>query len=690
MWSKNKRLLLIILAATLVLLAAGALLLIGFLPGYQAAKNTMDPNGMVTISVNEDGTLQMEWPAGENAESYHLQIFDTDGQVLHSYFTAECFARLPQLPADRELTLRITSYHSYGKKTRAGKEPLEATAILNFPQIQKLNWEANAETGIVDVDFDMSGSDLCHVYMATGDGDPTLVEQLENAKLQMKFGDGEKYAIPSYDAPLNFSFRLGRTAGNVTYLGAAAAGFTLQREDLLGTTLNLRCTASGDNSYTLTWDETKGEYYDVRLSDDGGATWMTMAYIAVDRDRTYTTPSLPAFADYVVQVVAVGGQTLPDSEFAAVSETFELQTDEKLLYSTIWPLMDLVVYDSPECAQELGTAAAGSAWCVLGQEGKFLKIRYQGWDAYIDGDYCMINLPEYLGDLCLYNITNSYASMYTVHEYGISQVSGKVITGYENVRIAEDEYVVPLLFPTAQKLLKAALAAKEEGYTLKIYDSYRPQIATERVYSLARNILGKTVPSYTYSGKNVRDLHLLKWDPYEVEDTPDTGDVPEGETEAAGTGEPKPLTYEILMTNNGEYSLGKFLAPGTSRHNFGVALDLTMVDAEGQELSMQTSMHDLSWYSAFKRNNANANILYKFMSGAGMTNITSEWWHYQDNEIYDTGMLKPLREGVSLECWVADKNGWRYRLADGSFYANSTQTIGDKNYTFDENGYLMN
>ena len=149
------------------------------------------------------------------------------------------------------------------------------------------------------------------------------------------------------------------------------------------------------------------------------------------------------------------------------------------------------------------------------------------------------------------------------------------------------------------------------------------------------------------------------------------------------------MSYKRLMTNNGAYTLGAFLAPGTSRHNFGVALDLTLVDFEGVELSMQTSMHDLSWYSAFERNNSNANTLYEIMSGAGFGHIRSEWWHYQDNEIMLKNLYKPLKNGVSWECWVADGNGWRYRLGDGSFYANATVTIDEQSYSFDENGYVM-
>lgn len=114
----------------------------------------------------------------------------------------------------------------------------------------------------------------------------------------------------------------------------------------------------------------------------------------------------------------------------------------------------------------------------------------------------------------------------------------------------------------------------------------------------------------------------------------------------------------------------------------------TNAAAEGKELTMQSAMHDLSWYSVAKRNNDNANLLYKIMTEAGMRNIYSEWWHFQDNEVFEKHAYEPLTSGVSWECWVADHNGWRYRRADGSFYANCTQFIDGQGYTFDENGYI--
>lgn len=682
MWSKYKKAILLAIAAA-VMVTLGALLTVDLLIPYLDAKNSMDPNACLAIRTNEDDTLRVEWPEGENANGYNLQVLGRDGTLLYSDFTTQCVALLPQLPGEQELKVRITSVHDYDGKSREGSGSLEATVQVPSPQIRDLNWRSDAALGTVDVDFDMSEGNLCRVYMGVGDEAPVLVEELREGKLHLQFGEGEKYEIPTYDAPLHFTFQLERSSQNVLYQGCATEGFTLTREFLLGSDLNVEHTYNGDNSYTLTWNETRGAYYDVRVSEDGGKTWMTLAYIPADRERTFTTPSLKACTDYTISVVAVGGQTVPEGTFAAEAEAIKLHTDEKLLYSTIWPLMELTVYQNPQARQKLGTVAAGSAWCVLGQEGKFFKIRFQDQDGYINGDYCMINVAEYLGNLCAYDITNSYSSIYLVHEYGIAGVSGTVITGYEDVRVGQKEYLVPLLYPTAQKLLKAGRAAKELGCRLKIYDSFRPQDATHSIYQLTFDVMRRPVPDRTFSGKAVSDLNLIRGNPYQrvtVEQENEDGTTKRTDITA--------MTFHTLMTNNGEYDLALFLAPNTSRHNYGVALDLTLTDAEGKELAMQSAMHDLSWYSASKRNNDNAALLYKIMTEAGMRNIYSEWWHFQDNEAFEKHAYEPLKSGVSWECWVADHNGWRYRRADGSFFANCTQIIDGQGYTFDENGYI--
>lgn len=675
MWSKKRNLLIIACALAVILL--GAVLTAGLLIPFSKAKNAMDSDGLLMVNTLANGNCQLQWPEGSNASGYEVQICAADGSVLHSTYVEGCTAEVPQFPEDRDLTIRISSVHTYDGKERRGSEDLVAKVEQLSPQVQNLNWEVDEQYDTVDISFELSDTDVARVYVLPVDGEPVLMEQVQDGTCQLRFGADDLFQVPEHGQPLQVVIQLERRAGNVVSTGSATEGFTLTREDFLGRTLNVEQSYNGNNSYTLTWNETKGTYYDVRLSENGGKTWTTIGYIPADRERSFTTPCLKAFTDYQISVVAVGGQTMEGSETAAEGNILLLATSEKILYSTIWPLMDLKVYSDKEAIQEIGKVSAGSAWCVLGQEGNYLKICYNGQDGYIDGNYCMINLPDYIGNLCAYDITNSYNSIYLVHEYGIKDVSGTVITGYEDVLLGEDQYLVPLVFPAAQRLISAGLDARSRGYTLKIYDSFRPQNATDDIYKKTQLILGNVVPSQTFSGKKVTDLHLVNFGPAEGEEAVEGVDY--------GI-----LTYRRMMTNNGAFSLSVFLAPGVSRHNYGLAMDLTLQDAQGNEIPMQTSIHDLSWYSCTSRNNANANLLREIMTGAGFSGIYSEWWHFQDNHAHQKYGYPTLRNGVSCQCWVADHNGWRYRLADGSFYANCTKTIDGESFSFDENGYLIN
>ena len=155
--------------------------------------------------------------------------------------------------------------------------------------------------------------------------------------------------------------------------------------------------------------------------------------------------------------------------------------------------------------------------------------------------------------------------------------------------------------------------------------------------------------------------------------------------------ETKPVvTYEAMMTDNGRYALGHFLAPGYSHHNIGIALDLTLMSmSTGKEIKMQTAIHDLSWYSEISKNNKNANILRGFMTGAGFVGLGSEWWHFQDNDAKDSLKLAALPQGVSPQCWMKDDTGWRYRCTDGSYYKNCQKTIDGTTWQFDANGYVV-
>ena len=148
------------------------------------------------------------------------------------------------------------------------------------------------------------------------------------------------------------------------------------------------------------------------------------------------------------------------------------------------------------------------------------------------------------------------------------------------------------------------------------------------------------------------------------------------------------LTYRRVMMAEGGFSLTNFLAASVSRHNYGLAMDMTLVRASNmEELEMQTKMHDLSWHSMRSKNNANAELLRSFMEPAGFGMIRSEWWHFQDNDSKQKLNPPYMQNGVSCQGWVYDDNGMRYREKNGKYLASGTMEIAGEKYVFDDKGY---
>ena len=687
MWSKlskKARWGLLITAAMLALITAAVILLTQLYLPYRNAENTMDPNGVMTLTQQEDGTLLLQWPAGKNADSYTL-IVSQGTERLYAYTTKICEQILPALSGD-EVTLTVMSSKAFGDKLRAGTHALTATIDPDAPGVSDVQWEVKPETGEMAIRFRLQNATRCRMELVDGAGQVCHTQDLNEEEAFVPFGE-EGLPWPSHDAPYTVTFRASRETPKLVYYGAVCEEFSIDRQAFLGNGLELTVETLGNNAYNLSWNETKGESYLVEISSDG-ESWETLTQIPKDGERIFTTGHLDIFKEYSFRVTA-------QAQEPVVSNTETVTTGARAVYSTIWALQELEVYSDPEKTQVLGKTNGDQAYCVLEETNGLFGIRFEGQTGYIDSNYCMINLPEYMGELCLYKITNSYASWYMVHEYYIPEVTDTVIKGYENIKVGEDSYVVPLLYPTAKKLVDAAFAAKEQGYKLKIYDSFRPREATLSIYDLTNTIIQDAIPEETNVRLEIKEELIKKgqWPP-KTEEVPEEN-VPEetvpDETVSGETEPEKPVvTYYMEMTDSGRYSLGNFLAKGRSNHNYGIAMDMTLVSIKtGGEVQMQTMIHDLSWYSEVAKNNDMAKKLKNIMLGAGFGGLTSEWWHFQDNDIKAELTLEARMDGVSPECWMKDSTGWRYRTAKGTYYKSCTKTIDGESYTFDKDGYVQ-
>ena len=668
-----------IIIVALVIVIAAAAACIGFLMPYLKAKSIMPEGVNISMTEREDGDWTLSFPAADQASYYIVEVYEpveiteeTEEEILPEMVfaceTEETTCVLPALPDDRELTLKITPAVKYSTFTdeeiRLGENFIEVTTVFSVPEISGLEWTPDTENKTVSISFEMQEGDICALDMKSENGEYANVRTLDTCETTVTFGEEADLPEPAHYETYIFTLTASRNLGGIDFYGLISAEFSLVREDLLGRDVKLSMNDEGENVYSFTWQETKGEHYEVQISSQFVDGWVTVASVPCDGERSYTTPHLEPFANYEYRVVAVGGQTLPDEDNAAESEIIAITTKESAIFATIWPVCDLEVYSDTERTDVISTATLGKAYCVLEEKDGMFAVRTENGTGYIDSNYCLINLPDYMGDLCCYNITNSYRSIYMVHEYEIPRVTGVVTEGYENILQTNGDYLVPLMYPTAKKLLVAAQSAMEQGYKLKIYDAFRPYVATREIYDITERYMDDPIPGRTYTGKwvNLSALNLR-----------------EGEEE---------ITYELLMTND-IYRLNSFLARSGSTHNYGIALDLTIVDMEtGYEVSMQTSIHDLSWYSVKSRNNSAANVLADIMEGAGFGDLSTEWWHFQDNEAKSELELPSVTYGVDAKGWVKDDYGWSYRDSKGEFYRDTTVTIDEKEYTFDAYGYI--
>ena len=751
--------------------------------------------GDVRVCLNEDGTILLDWPearleplpvngedggapaeedggAPQNAVCYDLDVQSGDRHVQKLQSSPGVLLDSLTLPMTVRVQAVVEGKNLLGMPRRLTSQTLiveVADADLSAPEAV-----GTPGPGSLALSWKQPGQvpELYEVF-SLEDGVSLPVASTSEKQVDLKVRKtGGDLALPGYDHPLEIHVWAAVRGEGYLLCGPASNGVRVERQDLLGDDLNLVSRETEPLAYTLEWDETRGEYYELQEWSPEG--WTLLETLDPAESFAYELGRLGSGSHHRFQVVAKDRNGTVRS-----SEEAEFFASIDPLYATIWPIIDQPFYEKADsAAASLGKIPGGTALCVLEESGDWFQVRYQDQYGWVDSRFCMINLPEYVGDHCSYDITNSYRSVFKVHENPIALITDQVVKGFEHIQEEDGQFVVPYLYPCAKKLLSAAQAAEADGYRLKIYEAFRPNEATRFLYDTTAEQLewaalvydevenedgtfnaldpvtgwvvdladGLLIDPETDEKISREDLALRQAEEAEEameEDgvpsgeglmlgavVPETGEppqetppdpsqpffalpedgeggsldpaeapqpvpqpeseAPEGEPpESEGDEEPEYETYFWIMTNNGQFSLGSFLARVASAHNRGIALDLTLEKIDsGEELAMQSAIHDLSWYSAAYLNNDNAKLLEKYMTATGMRGLSSEWWHFQDDETREAiGLTSYLFKGVDLSGWTRDSRGWRYRNADGSVYKNTTFTVDGKRYTADQDGY---
>jgi D-alanyl-D-alanine dipeptidase len=91
-----------------------------------------------------------------------------------------------------------------------------------------------------------------------------------------------------------------------------------------------------------------------------------------------------------------------------------------------------------------------------------------------------------------------------------------------------------------------------------------------------------------------------------------------------------------------------------SNHSRGIAIDLTLLDSQGNELDMGTPFDDFTWLSYHFRTDIpqeaqrNRFILLGIMTAAGWDYNEREWWHYQLPNTHKYPLLTAQDADISI------------------------------------------
>lgn len=307
---------------------------------------------------------------------------------------------------------------------------------------------------------------------------------------------------------------------------------------------------------------------------------------------------------------------------------FELPINGATGYASI----DINLTSKPNSSKVIKTLSAGQGFTIISEDEDWWQIKVDNTTGWVNTKYCMINLPDIIPSI-IYDDTNSYKSLFRSSEISIPNITGKQLyNAYKyNKRLSKDEFLMPIIYSMAKKIMDAQTAALEDGYSLKIYETFRPYETQKAVCKNLKELISenKTVYDGIYGGGWSEDWFISQSiSNHQKGVAMDVSLVKVNETKIKTTGDYKYLTVT-------DYSECKM---PTKMHELS---DAAITFQYGVPASSKTEWKEVP---LAKTMTSDAKRLQKYCTGVGLTPLSSEWWHFNDldtrsniGENYSTG-----------------------------------------------------
>lgn len=331
---------------------------------------------------------------------------------------------------------------------------------------------------------------------------------------------------------------------------------------------------------------------------------------------TPTATPAPSFTAAPMPTPSPAASPAPTATPAPLrSEAFELPVRGAAGYASV----SLKLRERPDASSPaLGTLDAGTPFRIAGESGAWWRVEAQAAGGWVSRRYCLINLPDIIPSI-VYDATNTYSSRVRSSKKALPGITGKGLYPgkAQNNRLGERQFIMPVLYATAEKVYAAQRYALQNNETLVLYEAYRP-------YDVQMTIV-RALTRLADSDETVKD-----------------------------------------GISSAPWTLSWFASTRLSNHQRGCAVDVSLAKINASEQArsgaygytrvtsatryeMPTPMHELSRASAAFSGPVNSKSrtawrqaapaasmndaalrLQSYCTKAGLTPLASEWWHFND------------------------------------------------------------
>lgn len=290
-----------------------------------------------------------------------------------------------------------------------------------------------------------------------------------------------------------------------------------------------------------------------------------------------------------------GGFNLPQWEAATEVSKEKIDTEEEsepgvITNCVLRTGVETDSYGDASANDPKAKIPANMEFDILGTDNGYFKVEHDKKNIWIPCKNCLINVKQFIPALEVDLGLSHSPNFFNIGSQDIKGLTEKQLYTRDG---SVDGSEVWIRYEVALKLLEAEKLFEKDGYRIKITDAYRPNSVTLAIRDSLNDFLK--------------------------------------------TNEGQALKKEYF----GSYNVGAFLAQKASAHNYGVAVDMTLVDKEsGEEIAMPSAMHTLDASSAYStwsvksdEKTSHGEYMREQMTNCGFSTLESEWWHFQMDSV---------------------------------------------------------